>query len=332
MALLEIEDLKVGFVTEAGLVHAVDGVSLAVEQGRTMGLVGESGCGKSVTATSILRLVPSPPGVILGGHIRFEGKDLLALDRDELPAIRGKDIAMIFQDPMTSLNPVFTIGRQMAEVLEKRFGLDKNAALARAGEMLATVGIADAASRLANYPHELSGGMKQRVMIAMALLCQPRLLIADEPTTALDVTVQAQILKLIRALQKDLGAAVLFITHDMGVVAEMCDDVAVMYAGRIVEQGTARAIFKHSRHPYTKGLLRSLPQKGLARKSALPTIEGVVPSLVNPPKGCRFAPRCWRRKMLNEADQQRCVAEDPVLRPFEGGLVACHFPVEGEEP
>jgi oligopeptide/dipeptide ABC transporter ATP-binding protein len=308
-------------------VHAVDGVSCRIDKGRTLGLVGESGCGKSVTATSILRLVPSPPGRILGGEIRFNGVDILKLPREELPKIRGKDIAMIFQDPMTSLNPVFTIEKQMGEVLALRFGMDRHAARKRSAEMLGTVGIADPASRLGNYPHELSGGMKQRVMIAMALLTEPQLLIADEPTTALDVTIQAQILDLIRQLQKRTGAAVLFITHDMGVVAEMCDEVAVMYAGRVVEQGDVVDIFKRSRHPYTKGLLRSLPQKGQAKKADLPTIEGVVPSLLNPPTFCRFADRCWKRRRLSEDVQKRCWSEDPPLRPYEDGLVACHYPV-----
>jgi oligopeptide/dipeptide ABC transporter ATP-binding protein len=294
--------------------------------------VGESGCGKSVTATSILRLVPSPPGRILGGAIRFNGVDLLKLPREELPKIRGKDIAMIFQDPMTSLNPVFTVEKQLGEVLKLRFGLDRKAARARSEKMLETVGIADPASRLTNYPHELSGGMKQRVMIAMALLCEPQLLIADEPTTALDVTIQAQILHLIKQLQKRTGAAVLFITHDMGVVAEMCDEVAVMYAGRVVEQGEIRDIFKRSRHPYTKGLLRSLPQKGQVKKAELPTIEGVVPSLLVPPLYCRFADRCWKRKRLSEEEQERCFTDDPALRPYENGIVACHYPVPGEEP
>ena len=331
MALLEIENLQVGFDTEGGFVHAVDGVSLSIEAGKTLGLVGESGCGKSVTAASILRLVPSPPGRIVGGQIRFEGTDLLQLPSSKLPDIRGKDIAMVFQDPMTSLNPVFTVEKQMREVLTRRFGMDKKAARSRAVEMLATVGIADPASRLDNYPHELSGGMKQRVMIAMALLCEPRLLIADEPTTALDVTIQAQILELIRDLQKRTGAAVLFITHDMGVVAEMCDEVAVMYAGRVVEQASAVDIFKHSRHPYTVGLLRSLPQKGQAKKAELATIEGVVPSLLNPPTHCRFANRCWKRKRLSEEQQKKCWSEDPALQPRDGGLVACHYPVAGEQ-
>jgi oligopeptide/dipeptide ABC transporter ATP-binding protein len=331
LALLEIDDLKVGFDTEGGLMRAVDGVSCTIEEGKTLGLVGESGCGKSVTATSILRLVPTPPGKILGGEIRFGGVDILKMPREELPKIRGKEIAMIFQDPMTSLNPVFTVERQMGEVLKLRFNMDKEAAKKRSAEMLSTVGIPDPASRLGSYPHELSGGMKQRVMIAMALLCEPKLLIADEPTTALDVTIQAQILHLIRDLQKRIGASVLFITHDMGVVAEMCDDVAVMYAGRVVEQGGANDIFKRSRHPYTKGLLRSLPQKGGAKKADLPTIEGVVPSLLDPPAGCRFADRCWKRKSLPSELQKKCFNEDPRLRPFESSLVACHYPLTEEE-
>jgi len=329
--LLEIDDLAIGFQTEAGLLRAVDGVSLRLEKGRTLGLVGESGCGKSVTASSILRLVPSPPGRYLGGQIRFNGTDILALPASELPKIRGKDIAMIFQDPMTSLNPVFTIEKQLGEVLALRFGLDKHAARARSIEMLGTVGIPEPEQRIGAYPHELSGGMKQRVMIAMALMCEPQLLIADEPTTALDVTVQAQVLNLMRELQKRMGAAVLFITHDMGVVAEMCDEVAVMYAGRIVEQGNVYAIFKDAQHPYTKGLLRSLPRKGGVKKAELPTIEGVVPSLLNPPAHCRFADRCWKRKRLPEADQKRCFSEDPKLRPAGESFAACHFPVGGEQ-
>jgi len=331
VALLEIDNLQVGFDTEDGLLRAVDGVSCQVDAGRTLGVVGESGCGKSVTASSILRLVPSPPGRILGGEIRFDGTDILSLPREELGRIRGREIAMIFQDPMTSLNPVFTVEKQMGEVLKLRFDLTGEAARVRAAEMLSTVGIADARSRLASYPHELSGGMKQRVMIAMALLAEPRLLIADEPTTALDVTIQAQILHLIREMQSATGAAVLFITHDMGVVAEMCDEVAVMYAGRVVEQADVYEIFERSRHPYTRGLLLSVPRKGQTKDHELPTIEGVVPSLLEPPVGCRFADRCWRRQQLEESDQRRCVEEDPALRSVEGARVACHFPLEGGE-
>jgi peptide/nickel transport system ATP-binding protein len=327
--LLEIDDLKVGFDTESGLVRAVDGVSLQIEAGQTLGVVGESGCGKSVTASSILRLVPSPPGRFLGGAIRFDGVDILQMPRGELPRLRGRDIAMVFQDPMTSLNPVFTIERQMREVLALRFGMDRATARERSVEMLRTVGIADPQSRLDVYPHELSGGMKQRVMIAMALLCEPRLLIADEPTTALDVTVQAQILHLIRQLQRRSGTAVLFITHDMGVIAEMCDAVAVMYAGRVVERGPVIDVFEQSRHPYTHGLLQSMPRRGVGHKAALPTIEGVVPSPLAPPPGCRFAARCQRHQMLGAPERQRCLQVDPVMQPAVASAVACHFPLDG---
>lgn len=328
MSLLEIDRLAVGFDTDAGLVHAVDGVSLAVEAGQTLGLVGESGCGKSVTAASILRLVPMPPGRYLGGAIRFDGTDILAMPRDALPALRGRDIAMVFQDPMTALNPVFTIERQLREVLALRFGLGAAAARDRAAQILGAVGIPDPTARLDVYPHELSGGMKQRVMIAMALLCRPRLLIADEPTTALDVTVQAQILHLIREMQRETGTAVLFITHDMGVIAEMCDAVAVMYAGRVVERGAVVDVFEAPRHPYIEGLLASLPRRGRSRKSALPTIEGTVPSLLDPPAGCRFAARCGHRRELDSGSARRCVEEDPAMEEAVDHPVACHFPLE----
>jgi len=325
--LLDIDKLQVGFDTEAGRVRAVDGVSFRIEAGQTVGVVGESGCGKSVTASSILRLVPSPPGVILGGAIRFEGRDILKLEGEALQQLRGRDIAMVFQDPMTSLNPVFTIERQLWEVLQLRFGLDRAAARKRAADMLRTVGIADPESRLDAYPHELSGGMKQRVMIAMALLCEPRLLIADEPTTALDVTVQAQILHLMRDLQRRTGAALLFITHDMGVIAEMCDVVVVMYAGRIVERRPAIELFEAPRHPYSRGLLDSIPRKGVAHKAELPTIEGTVPSLLAPPPGCRFADRCRRHAELGADERRRCRNEDPQLHDDGAGQVACHFPL-----
>jgi peptide/nickel transport system ATP-binding protein len=331
MPLLEIDNLQVGFDTEAGLLRAVDGVSMSVAPGQTLGLVGESGCGKSVTAASILRLVPSPPGMMLGGAIRFDGQDILKLPRDLLQRLRGREIAMVFQDPMTSLNPVFTIERQLWEVLSLRFGLDRAAARQRAAEMLRTVGIADPEARLAVYPHELSGGMKQRVMIAMALLCEPRLLIADEPTTALDVTVQAQILHLMRELQRKSGTALLFITHDMGVIAEMCDAVVVMYAGRVVERRPVVELFEAPRHPYTRGLLDSIPRKGVAHKAELPTIEGTVPSLLHPPPGCRFADRCRQHPSLDAASQRRCREQDPLLQPDDcgsgQGWVACHFPL-----
>jgi peptide/nickel transport system ATP-binding protein len=325
--LLEIDGLRVGFATEGGQVRAVDGVSLRIDGGQTVGVVGESGCGKSVTASSVLRLVPSPPGVMLGGAVRFEGRDILRLPREELTRLRGRDIAMIFQDPMTSLNPVFTVERQMGEVLGLRFGLDRAAARARSAGMLATVGIPDPGTRLDAYPHELSGGMKQRVMIAMALLCEPRLLIADEPTTALDVTVQAQILHLMRELQRRTGMALLFITHDMGVIAEMCDAVVVMYAGRVVERRPVVELFEAPRHPYTRGLLDSMPRRGVAHKAELPTIEGVVPSLLDPPPGCRFAARCRHRRALDAGAARRCVQEDPELVPDGDGAVACHHPL-----
>ena len=239
---------------------------------------------------------------------------------------------MIFQNPMTSLNPVFTVGRQVREVLKLRFGLQGKAARERAAELLDSVGIPDPEARLCSFPHELSGGMKQRVMIAMALVTEPKLLIADEPTTALDVTIQAQILELIRELQRETGMAVLFITHDMGVIAETCDDVAIMYAGRIVEQGDVISIFEKGQHPYTRGLLRSLPREGVERKAELATIEGVVPSLLNPPKGCRFAERCWKYQELSEGEQKRCDEEDPRLQWQGDAGVACHFPVTGDEP
>ena len=326
--LLEVDNLQVAFDTDDGLLHAVDGVSFSVGSGRTLGIVGESGCGKSVSASAILRLVPNPPGRILGGAIRFDGTEILGLPIERLSQIRGNEISMIFQDPMTSLNPVFTIEKQMGEVLKLRFGLSREEARRRSIEMLRTVGIPDPKDRITSYPHELSGGMKQRVMIAMALLCEPKLLIADEPTTALDVTIQAQILRLIKELQVRAGAAVIFITHDMGVIAETCDEVAVMYAGRVVEQGEVSEIFGRSRHPYTKGLLDSIPKKGVEKKAELPTIEGVVPSLLHPPDGCRFAPRCQKRESLREAEQRRCFEEDPLLHAVGRGLVACHFPLE----
>jgi peptide/nickel transport system ATP-binding protein len=268
---------------------------------------------------------------MLGGAIRFGGRDILQLPREALAALRGREIAMIFQDPMTSLNPVFTIERQLGEVLALRFGLDRRAARERATQMLATVGIADPEARLAAYPHELSGGMKQRVMIAMALLCEPQLLIADEPTTALDVTVQAQILHLMRALQRKMGTALLFITHDMAVIAEMCDAVVVMYAGRVVERRPVVELFEVPRHPYTRGLLDSIPRRAgnpeSSHKAELPTIEGTVPSLLNPPAGCRFAERCAHRRSLDAASQRRCDADDPALQAFGSGAVACHFPL-----
>ncbi len=324
MALLEVTDLETVFHTEAGVVKAVDGVCFRVEPGETLGIVGESGCGKSVTAMSVMRLIPEPPGEIAGGQVIWKGNDILALDPDELPKLRGNEIAMIFQDPMTSLNPVFTVGKQLGEVLQTHFSVEGEAARQRMVEMLELVGIADAEGRLSAYPHELSGGMKQRVMIAMALMCRPDLLIADEPTTALDVTVQAQILHLMRELQRKYGSAVILITHDMGVVAETCDRVVVMYAGKVVECAGAIELFTATRHPYTRGLLDSIPRAGLTKDQELPTIEGVVPSLIDPPVGCRFADRCARL-------EERCRIEDPPLVDAGAGhQVACHFPLAVE--
>ena len=322
MALLEVEGLRTVFDTEDGVVQAVDGVSFQVEAGRTLGIVGESGCGKSVSAMSVMRLVPEPPGRIEAGSVTWKGRDLLAMDPDQMPQVRGQEIAMIFQDPMTSLNPVFTIRKQLGEVLEKRFDLGGAEADERMVAMLERVGIADAPERLDQYPHELSGGMKQRVMIAMALMCRPDLLIADEPTTALDVTVQLQILHLMKELQREYDTAIILITHDMGVVAETCDDVVVMYAGKVVESCDIFSLFEQTRHPYTRGLLDSILQPGRSKGEAVPTIEGVVPSLLDPPRGCRFAERCDRA-------QDRCRRQDPPLEEVvDAHRAACHFPLE----
>ncbi len=320
--LLEVRDLAVQFRTEAGIARAVDGVSFAVGKGRTLGVVGESGCGKSVTALSLLRLVPDPPGHIARGQIVWKGRDLLGLPAREMPKIRGREIAMIFQDPSASLNPVFTVGRMMGEVIKTRFGLKGRPAMEKAAAALASVGIAEPESRLLNYPHELSGGMKQRVLIAMALLCEPELLVADEPTTALDVTIQKQILFLIAELRQRLGMSVILITHDIGVIAETCDDVLVMYAGRIVESCDVYTLFHGNRHPYTRGLMASLPKRGRDKNDPLPTIEGSVPSIIDPPPGCRFANRC-------PAKGPRCETEDPALTELgPGHFAACHYPLE----
>ena len=303
---LRVDDLRAWFHTEAGVVRAVDGVSFALGRGRTLGLVGESGSGKTVASLSILRLVPEPPGRIVSGRIRFDGTDLLGLSARPMRAIRGRRISMIFQDPMTSLNPYLRVSRQLTEVLEHHERLGRGPARARALEMLERVGIAEAARRFDGYPHELSGGMRQRVMIAMALLCRPQVLIADEPTTALDVTVQAQILGLLRELRDDLGTAILLITHDLGVVAGMADEVAVMYAGRIVERAPTPELFAQPRHPYTLGLLRSIPRLEGARGPLAP-IPGRPPDLARVGAGCPFAPRCaWV--------MERCRTEYPEYR------------------
>lgn len=304
--LLQVKDLKTQFFTEDGVVKAVDGVSYDVEEGETLGLVGESGCGKSVSALSILRLIPYPPGKIVGGEILFEGEDILKMDEEEIRHIRGNRIAMVFQEPMTSLNPVLTIGRQLTEALELHLKLDPNAARKRAAELLEMVGIPEAANRLNDYPHQYSGGMRQRVMIAMALSCNPKLLLADEPTTALDVTIQAQILEIMARLSRELGTAVVIITHNLGVVARYADRVNVMYAGKVVETATAKELYANPRHPYTIGLLKSVPRLDQGRKDRLVPIEGAPPDLINPPKGCSFAPRCAYRI-------EKCLTEEPPL-------------------
>jgi len=295
--LLEIDNLQTHFFTAAGVVRAVDGVSYEVRGGEVLGVVGESGCGKSVTALSILRLVADPPGRIVGGAIRFEGTNLLELSEAEMESVRGNDISMIFQEPMTSLNPLMTVGRQISEAIVLHQGLARGDAMDQATEMLRRVHIPEPERRVQAYPHQLSGGMRQRAMIAMALSCNPKLLIADEPTTALDVTIQAQILDLMRELQDTLGTAIILITHDMGVVAENADRVVVMYAGRKVEEASADDLFERPGHPYTKGLLGSLPNLEVvartdARRARLNEIKGMVPSLANLPRGCSFAPRC----------------------------------------
>ncbi len=309
--LLAVEDLKTVFMTSQGTGRAVDGVSFQLRAGETLGLVGESGCGKTVTALSLLRLVPDPPGEITGGAIHFNGHNLLELSEERMRAIRGNDISMIFQEPMTSLNPVFTIGDQITEAIILHQGLGKGEAREQAAEMLQHVGIPDPDTRLDEYPHQLSGGMRQRAMIAMALVCRPKLLIADEPTTALDVTIQAQILDLMRTLQAELGMAILLITHDLGVVAEIADRVAVMYAGKIVEEAPVEVLFAEPKHPYTQGLLHSVPRiaKGATgHRGRLQEIPGLVPSIFAIPPGCPFSPRCPQV-------MERCSRETPPLDP-----------------
>ena len=317
--LLEVEGLKTHFFTRDGVVRAVDGVSFAIQPGETLALVGESGCGKSVTSLSILRLIASPPGRTVAGSIRFNGRDLLALTEREMRDVRGNEISMIFQEPMTSLNPVLTIGRQISETLVLHRGLARADAMARAIDMLRLVNIPEPARRASEYPHQMSGGRRQRVMIAMALACDPKLLIADEPTTALDVTIQAQILDLMRALKEKSGAAILLITHDLGVVAEMAQRVVVMYAGRKVEEARVDELFARPRHPYTRGLINSIPRLGAARAGRKPLAEipGMVPSLREPIVGCAFATRCGYAV-------DRCRAEAPTLQGAAGGhAVAC---------
>jgi peptide/nickel transport system ATP-binding protein len=289
--LLRVEDLVTEFRTSDGVLRAVDGVSFSIRPGQTLGLVGESGSGKSVTALSIMRLIERP-GRVAGGTIHFEGRDLLEIEEDEMRTVRGSDIAMIFQEPMTSLNPVFTVGDQIAEAIQLHLKVSREEAWKQAVEMLKRVRVPAADRRVHEYPHHLSGGMRQRVMIAMALSCNPKLLIADEPTTALDVTIQAQILDLMADLQKEFAMSILMITHDLGVVAQVCQDVVVMYAGQIVEQGPVGPLFSSPQMPYTEGLLRSIPRLGMTQSQKLNVIRGVVPNLLRLPPGCRFAPRC----------------------------------------
>ena len=310
--LLELENLRTHFFTTAGTVKAVDGVSYDVEAGETVGIVGESGCGKSVSALSILRLIPDPPGKIVGGKILFMGRNLLELSDVEIRKVRGHDIAMVFQEPMTSLNPVLTIGRQITETLEHHLGIERKEADERAVELLGLVGISDAKRRLKQYPHHFSGGMRQRVMIAMALSCEPKLIIADEPTTALDVTIQAQILELMKDLTRRLGVALVIITHNLGVVARYADRVNVMYAGKIVEKGSALQIYHNPSHPYTIGLLASVPRLDHKRGSKLVPIEGQPPDLTLLDQGCAFRPRC-------RFAVERCTREIPPLEEVGGG-------------
>ncbi len=306
--LLSVRNLSVGFQGESGLLQAVDRISFDVPRGRTIGLVGESGCGKSVTALSLLRLLPQPAGRILDGQVLFEGRDLVKLPLAEMHKIRGARIGMIFQEPMAALNPVQTIGRQLTEVYRLHLDISPAEALRRAVEMLGKVGIPSPEIRVREYPHQLSGGMRQRVGIAMALACGPQLLIADEPTTALDVTIQAQILALIEQLQKEMGLAVILITHDLGVIAETCEEVIVMYAGRIAEQAPVESLLSPPRHPYTRGLLAAIPRLATPRKTRLTTIEGVVPTLRDLPAGCRFQNRC-------PYAEPRCAAAAPPWKP-----------------
>ncbi len=292
MPLLEVKDLKTQFFTQDGVVKAVNGVSFYVDEGETLGIVGESGCGKSVSVLSVMRLIPQPPGKIVGGQVFFDGRNLLDMSGDEIRQVRGNQIAMIFQDPMTSLNPVLTIGHQIGEALELHLGVNREFARRRSAELLAMVGIPQADARLDDYPHQFSGGMRQRAMIAMALACNPQLLIADEPTTALDVTIQAQIIDLIKRLRDEIGMAIIWITHDLGVVAGLADRVQVMYAGHLVEEAPVKEVYGNPRHPYTEGLLGSLPRLDEIREDRLTSIEGLPPDLIDLPPGCPFEPRC----------------------------------------
>jgi oligopeptide transport system ATP-binding protein len=306
--LLSVKGLKTVFHTKGKTVAAVCGVDFELNHGETLGIVGESGSGKSVTMQSVMRLVPSPPGRVVAGTVHFEGRDLLKLSKEEMRKVRGKDVAMIFQDPMTSLNPVLSIHQQMSEAIKLHLGLDPKAARARALDLLKLVGIPDAANRLDDYPHQFSGGMRQRVMIAMGLSCNPKLLIADEPTTALDVTIQAQITSLVKRLRDETGMAVIWITHDLGIVAGLADRIIVMYAGHIMENSPAEELYDHPRHPYTLGLLGAIPRLDAGGNKRLAPIPGLPPDLANPPQGCPFVPRCPYRI-------EKCFAERPSAMP-----------------
>jgi len=315
--LLEVKDLKTHFFTMDGVVKAVNGVSYDLEEGETLGLVGESGCGKSVSALSVMRLIPNPPGRIVGGEIFLDGEDILKVDMEDMRHIRGAKISMVFQEPMTSLNPVLTVERQLTETLQLHMGMSKNESQREGVNLLARVGIPDPEGRIKQYPHQFSGGMRQRVMIAMALSCNPRLIIADEPTTALDVTIQAQILDLMKALTTEFGVALIVITHNLGVVARYADRVNIMYAGKVVERGNAHEIYANPRHPYTVGLLRSVPRLDLPRRAKLDPIEGQPPDLANLPPGCSFQARCkWAI--------DKCSTDSPeLMETNEGHLSAC---------
>ena len=315
--LLEVKDLKTHFFTMDGVVKAVDGVSYDLEEGETLGLVGESGCGKSVSALSVMRLIPNPPGEIISGEILLDGEDILKVDMEDMRNIRGAKISMVFQEPMTSLNPVLTVERQLTETLQLHMGMSKEESQHEGVNLLSRVGIPDPESRIKQYPHQFSGGMRQRVMIAMALSCNPRLIIADEPTTALDVTIQAQILDLMKSLTTEFGVALIVITHNLGVVARYADRVNIMYAGKVIERGNAREIYANPRHPYTVGLLRSVPRLDLPRRAKLDPIEGQPPDLIHLPGGCSFAPRCkWA--------VDKCKTDIPELTEAgEGHLSAC---------
>jgi len=305
-ALLEVKGLTTQFFTQDGVVHAVNGISYKLNEGETLAIVGESGSGKSVGVMSLIRLIPQPPGKIVAGEVWFDGRDLMQLSDDEVRQVRGNRIAMIFQDPMTSLNPVLTIGQQIMEALQLHLGMDKRQARQRAIELLEMVGIPGAASRLDSYPHQYSGGMRQRVMIAMGLSCNPQLLIADEPTTALDVTIQAQIVDLVRNLKEQIGMAIIWITHDLGVVAGLAERVIVMYAGHIVEEAEVHELYEEPHHPYTLGLLRSVPRLDMGKNKRLIPIDGLPPDLIDLPPGCPFAPRCQYRT-------DKCIEENPPL-------------------